>query len=44
MSHFVKSVENSGTLFNTNDEDNDDINNEGNYVGFKMYQTMIQTL
>lgn len=25
MSHFVKSVENSGILFNNNDEDNDDM-------------------
>lgn len=33
MSHFVKSVENSGTLFNTNDEDNDDINNDGKLCG-----------
>lgn len=44
MSHFVKIVENSGTSFNNNDEDNDDINNDGSYVVFKMYQTMIQTL
>ena len=44
MSHFVKIAENSGRSFNNNDEDNDDINNEGNYVVFKMYQTMMQTL
>ena len=43
MSHFVKIAENSGRSFNNNDED-DDINNEGNYVVFKMYQTMMQTL
>lgn len=43
MSHFVKIVENSGTSFNNNDED-DDINNDGNCVVFKMYQTIIQTL
>ena len=44
MSHFVKIAENSGRSFSNNDEDNDDINNEGNYVVFKMYQTMMQTL